>query len=185
MNHLTSNEIREILRIIEESSFDVLEVTAGDLKIVAEKNTAEASPTVPVTSNTTLTSASSLGSAPDVTVALSTPSEPPPSAASEPISVVPVAPEKAEMSDDDNLYTIKSPIVGVFYATPEPDAPPFVEEGSIVDADSTVGLIEVMKVFNGVKAGVEGKIVRCLIGNNEFVEHGQPLFLVEPKAEGR
>lgn len=182
MNQLTSNEIREILRIVEESSFDVLELTAGDLKIVADKNAAAASPTVPGTSARTLASASAPGSAPAVPTAAGMQTEPVPAPASESISAAPAAPEKAEEPTDDNLQPIKSPIVGVFYATPEPDAPPFVEEGSIVDTDSTVGLVEVMKVFNGVKAGVEGKIARCLVGNGEFVEHGQALFLVEPKA---
>lgn len=78
--------------------------------------------------------------------------------------------------------TVSAPVVGVFYAAPEPGAPPFVEVGSRVEAGATMGLVEVMKMFNSVTADVAGEVVEVLVGNDEFVEFGQPLFLV--RAEG-
>ncbi|MPZ88896.1 MAG: acetyl-CoA carboxylase biotin carboxyl carrier protein, partial [Nitriliruptorales bacterium] len=61
-------------------------------------------------------------------------------------------------------------------------APPYVEVGSQVDPDTTMGLIEVMKVFTSVVAGVGGEVVRVLVGNDEFVEFCQPLFLIRPES---
>jgi acetyl-CoA carboxylase biotin carboxyl carrier protein len=75
---------------------------------------------------------------------------------------------------------IESPMVGTFYASPSPDAPPFVQVGSVVRQDSTVCVIEAMKVFTDIPAGVGGTIVEVLVKNGQAVEFGQPLFRVEP-----
>jgi biotin carboxyl carrier protein len=71
-------------------------------------------------------------------------------------------------------------MVGVFYRSPEPGAPPFVEVGARVEEGATLGLVEVMKMFNGVTAPVSGEVVEVLAGNDEFVEFGQPLFRLRP-----
>jgi acetyl-CoA carboxylase biotin carboxyl carrier protein len=77
------------------------------------------------------------------------------------------------------LHRIHSPTVGVFWRSPEPDAPPFVGVGSRVEPDTPVCIVEVMKLFNHVQAGVSGT-VRAVEGvNGEMVEHGQTLFVVE------
>ena len=73
-------------------------------------------------------------------------------------------------------------MVGTFYATPEPGAPPFVALGDRVDAETTVGLVEVMKVFNAVSSGTAGTIDEICVESGQFVEHGQTLFLVRPDA---
>ncbi len=96
-------------------------------------------------------------------------------AAPEPAPAAP-RPERAE-----GLVPVTAPMVGVFYAAPDPQAPPFVEKGSRIDAESTVGIIEVMKVFTGIRAGVGGVIAEILVSNQELVEFGQELFLVDPK----
>jgi acetyl-CoA carboxylase biotin carboxyl carrier protein len=70
----------------------------------------------------------------------------------------------------------------VFYPRPEPGAPPFVEAGSRVEAGATVGLIEVMKVFNAVVSPVDGVIEAVLVGEQELVEYGQDLFAVRADA---
>ena len=79
------------------------------------------------------------------------------------------------------LVEIKSPMVGTFYASSSPDSPPFAEVGTDVTSDTVVCIIEAMKVFNEIKAEVEGEIVEVLVGNGEPVEYGQPMFLVKPK----
>ena len=73
-------------------------------------------------------------------------------------------------------------MVGKFYSAPAPSDPPYVEVGSKVSAGATVGLIEVMKVFASIKTEIAGVIERILVTNGEFVEFGQPLFLVRPAA---
>mgnify|MGYP001097841773 FL=1 len=80
----------------------------------------------------------------------------------------------------EGLVAIESPMVGTFYTSPNPDSPPFVTVGSSVGAETTVCLIEAMKVFNEIKAEVSGTIERVLVENGKPVEYGQKLFLVRP-----
>ncbi len=81
------------------------------------------------------------------------------------------------------LAAIPAPMVGTFYPAPEPGAPPFVRAGDRVEPDTTVGLIEVMKVFTAVTAGIGGTIADALAGDSRGVEYGEPLFLVRPDAD--
>jgi acetyl-CoA carboxylase biotin carboxyl carrier protein len=76
----------------------------------------------------------------------------------------------------DNEILIRSPMVGTFYSSAEPDAPPFVTIGKTVSPDSVVCLIEAMKVFNEIKAEVSGRVSRVLVKNGQAVEFDQPLF---------
>ena len=75
---------------------------------------------------------------------------------------------------------VESPMVGTFYAGPNPGAAPFVEEGVRVEPETTVGLIEAMKVFTAVAAGAAGTIVDVLAADGQAVEYGQPLFGIDP-----
>jgi acetyl-CoA carboxylase biotin carboxyl carrier protein len=75
---------------------------------------------------------------------------------------------------------VKSPTVGTFYAAPSPDDPPFVTIGSRINAETTVCIIEAMKVFNPIPAEVSGTIAEILVKNGDAVEFGQPLFRVRP-----
>ena len=77
---------------------------------------------------------------------------------------------------------ITSPIVGTFYAAPDPDAPAFIKVGDHVGPETTVCIVEAMKVFNEIPAEVSGKIVAVLIENGSPVEFGQPLFRVDTAA---
>lgn len=82
-------------------------------------------------------------------------------------------------SDSVRRVEVKAPMLGVFYRCPEPGAPPFVEVGKAVAAQDTVALIEVMKLFNQVQAGAEGRIVEILVEDGALVEHGQVLLVIE------
>jgi len=77
--------------------------------------------------------------------------------------------------------TIDAPMLGVFYRSPSPGAPPFVDVGTRVETDTSVCLIEVMKMMNSVPAGVAGTIAEVHVENAQAVEYGQPLFRVEPR----
>ena len=78
------------------------------------------------------------------------------------------------------LAEIKSPMVGTFYASPSPDAKPFVRVGDRVGPDTDVCIIEAMKVFNNIKAETSGTIEKVLAEGGQAVEYGQVLFLVRP-----
>jgi acetyl-CoA carboxylase biotin carboxyl carrier protein len=75
---------------------------------------------------------------------------------------------------------IKSQIMGMFYSQPEPGSPPFVSIGAEVEEDTTVCLIEVMKTFNAMTAGVKGVITEVCVKNAQLVEYGQVLFRIRP-----
>jgi biotin carboxyl carrier protein len=76
-------------------------------------------------------------------------------------------------------------MVGKFYAAPSPAEPPYVQVGTKVEVGATVGLIEVMKVFTSIKTETAGTIESILVGNGDFVEFGQALFLLRPDAAER
>jgi acetyl-CoA carboxylase biotin carboxyl carrier protein len=86
----------------------------------------------------------------------------------------------AGSSDESNYLTIKSPMIGTFYRSPNPESPNFVNVGDSVKAGDTVCIVEAMKLFNEIESDVTGKIVKILVDNASPVEYDQPLFLVEP-----
>ncbi len=79
-----------------------------------------------------------------------------------------------------NEVEITSPMVGTFYRSPSPDEPPFTDVGATVTDDTTVCVVEAMKVFNEIKAETRGTIVKVLVENGSPVQYGEPLFLVKP-----
>lgn len=81
-------------------------------------------------------------------------------------------------ADDKNIRVITSPMVGTFYRSAAPDRPPFVEVGSAVRPDTTVCILEAMKIMNEITADLEGTIVDILVSDGQAVEYGQPLFKV-------
>ena len=81
---------------------------------------------------------------------------------------------------DDNLITIKSPIIGTFYRKSAPEKPPFVEVGDTVKEGDVLCVIEAMKLFNEIESEVSGTIVKILIDDASPVEFDQPLFVINP-----
>ena len=149
---LTEQDVREILRIVDTAGKREIRVeTEGFSLHVIRDGGGEA--------------IASSGAAPAVRAA--TPAAAPAAAA----PAVPTA--------DDTLVTVESPMLGIFYRAEAPGEPPFVEVGSIVEADTIVCIIEVMKMMNSVAAGVAGKIVTISAENGVLVEFGAPLFRVE------
>ncbi len=88
--------------------------------------------------------------------------------------------EAAAADDEADLIAIKSPMVGTYYAAPDPNSPPYVTVGSNVGAESVVCIVEAMKVFSEIKAECSGKVEKILVKSGEPVEFGQKLFLVRP-----
>ena len=81
--------------------------------------------------------------------------------------------------DDANIVVIKSPMVGTFFARPNPNAEPFVKVGDRVSPETTVCIVEAMKTFNEIPAEVSGQIVAVLVDDQEPVDHGRPMFKVD------
>lgn len=148
-------EVIQILKLIENSSFDFLQLEWGELRLTVAK------------------SGYPIGVA----------NQPAPGTSAQPAPAEgPAARTKApEAAVPEGAVPVKAPMVGTFYRAPEPGAPPFVEAGAAVQAETTVGLIEVMKVFSAVKAGVPGTILEVSVQNGQFVEYGQTLFLIRPE----
>jgi acetyl-CoA carboxylase biotin carboxyl carrier protein len=165
---LTEDDVIQILKLVEQSTFDELQLETGELKLVVRKK--GCGPAV-VESGSTVTGTTSVSSAPARGPGI-------------PVS----EPDRRKdrktktVAEKEGLVPIKAPLLGTVYRRPSPEAPPFVEVDSFVKEDDTVCLIEVMKVFTALKAGVRGQITEILVETNEMVEYGQPLFLVKPEA---
>src|SRR5215207_7843271 len=167
---LSEDDVLHILKLIDESKFDYFQLEVGELKITVSKG--EPIP---------------LNSAPQAAAA---PAPAAPPVAAKPVAAAPApAPAPAAQTQPatvearaaaEGLLTVTAPLLGTFYVAPEPGAPPFTHVGAKVTEDTTVGLIEVMKVFNSVRAGAKGTIVEVVAQNGQFVEYGQTLFLIKP-----
>ncbi len=88
--------------------------------------------------------------------------------------------EKASAEENKDHKTIKSPMIGTFYQSPNPESPPFVKVGDTVSVGKTVCVIEAMKLFNEIESEVSGTVVEVLVDDASPVEFDQPLFLIDP-----
>src|SRR6185312_3029457 len=86
---------------------------------------------------------------------------------------------------EEDLHEVKSPIVGTFYESPSPGAPPFVKVGDTVEAGDTLCIVEAMKLMNEIECDVAGEIVKRIASSGQPVEYGQPLFLIRAREERR
>ena len=87
-------------------------------------------------------------------------------------------PEPARTED---LYMVKSPMVGTYYESPSPGSPPFVKPGDTVEAGQVLCIVEAMKLMNDIETDVGGEIVSCLVKNGQPIEYGQELFAIRAK----
>ncbi len=186
---LSEDDVLQILKYLDDSSFDELRLEMGDLKIHVNKT---ASPDSIETKETETgetetgetTSADHAGSliahepALDAAGENSVPST----------SLTGQETRQGQQSSgqevvEDGLVPIKSPMLGTFYQADKPGGPPFVEVGVVVDEETTVCLIEVMKLFTTIKAGRRGRITRIRAEDGQLVEYNQVLFLVDPNID--
>ena len=165
---LSEDDVLHILKLIDESKFDYFQLEVGELKITVSKGDP-----IPLTGSAPQSIA--VNAAP---AASSTPSAP--ASAPKPAVAPAAAPAAKAAAIPEGMAAVTAPLLGTFYIAPEPGAPPFVKVGQQITEDTTVGLIEVMKVFNSVRASVKGTIVEAVAQNGQFVEFGQPLFIVRP-----
>ena len=98
----------------------------------------------------------------------------------EAVAPAPVPPEAKEPEPAEEKHLIKSPIVGTYYAGPNPESGPFVRVGDMVEAGQTVCIIEAMKLMNEIEADISGQVTQVLVENGHPVEYGEPLFALRP-----
>lgn len=153
--------LEQLVKLMSANDLNTVDLRDGDQRVVLRRGPRYVASTTPTVQ------AASIPPAP----VTSTPALP----------SVPGGSDTGSKSDDESgLIAIKSPMVGTFYAKPNPDAKNFVNVGSVVNEDTDVCIIEAMKVFNNIKAECRGTIVKILAEDGKPVEFGQVLFLVKP-----
>ena len=152
---LSDDDVREILRLIDESGLDELKLETEGLSLHVRR-----------------------GGGPPIDEPVAAAAPPAPAAA--PVTpAAPPAPVAAAAPSSNGHAEITAPMLGTFYRQEAPGKAPFVEVGSPVEAGTVVCVIEVMKMMNSIEAGVSGTIVEVCADNAALVEYGQPLFRVQ------
>jgi acetyl-CoA carboxylase biotin carboxyl carrier protein len=154
---LTAADVAEIMRLVETSKFDELNLDMGGVKLTLRRAGASGGLVPSVTQRGGMDAAAAADA--DAVVA---------AAASRPIA--------AAVRSDASSRDIASPMLGTFYRAPKPGSAPFVEIGSAVQEDSVIAIIEVMKLMNTVRAGVKGVITEILPADEALVEFGDVLM---------
>jgi acetyl-CoA carboxylase biotin carboxyl carrier protein len=157
--------VKKLVKLLAESDVDEIEIEEEGKKIRIAKHPTHG-PALPMTM-----AVHPEASRPVLPGSVATP-------APLPAAGAPPAPQAAPPVEQ-NLHEIRSPIVGTFYRAPAPDAAPFVQVGSSVDAGSVLCIIEAMKLMNEIESDVSGRVAKILVENAQPVEYGQVLFLVE------
>ncbi|HTV78373.1 MAG TPA: acetyl-CoA carboxylase biotin carboxyl carrier protein [Steroidobacteraceae bacterium] len=150
---LTAADVAEIMRLVEQSGFDELTLEMEGTKISLRRGVGTATPPAAVAAGS------------------------PAAAVTAPAKPVPVA-APAAATVDPGLQDLPSPLLGTFYRSPKPGAPPFVEVGTEVQEDTIIGIIEVMKLMNTVRAGVRGTVAEILVADGTLAEFGEILMRV-------
>jgi acetyl-CoA carboxylase biotin carboxyl carrier protein len=164
------NEIRELIRMVDHSSI-------GEVSIKDEKN-------CEITIKKNETAAANLQNVQAMPQAVTPPSkEAPVIQPAEEMQEKKAVESKENKEEappvDQNLHEIVSPMVGTFYTAPSPEDPIYVQTGDKVEEETTVCILEAMKLFNEIEADVKGEVVEVLVENGQLVEYGQPLFHVK------
>lgn len=172
---LTNEDVLNILKIIDESGYNDIRLEIGDLKLHVQKERS-------VGGALPFTPPSEVAAVHTATAPAQPAASRPPTAAAAAPAVAPAAAAPAAVALAPGEVAVPAPLLGIFYRAPSPGEKPFVEVGQKVKAEDTICIIEVMKLFNSVKAGVSGTVTQVLAENGKMVEHGQVLIHVRPDA---
>jgi acetyl-CoA carboxylase biotin carboxyl carrier protein len=168
MDQNNLQELRELVEFLKANSIAEFDMERADLKVRIKFTGAStgAAPVDPAHLAALLASAGA-GTVSAAPIAV-------PSAVAPASSSAPAAPE-------ENLHELKSPIVGTFYESPSPGAPPFVKVGDQVEVGQVLCIVEAMKLMNEIESDVAGEIVKRIVTSGQPVEYGQPLFAIRPR----
>jgi acetyl-CoA carboxylase biotin carboxyl carrier protein len=164
-------EIRELIEFLKEQDIAEFELERGDVKVRIKRGaeTVPSQETRYVTVPTAVPAASAAPGEAPVAAALVT---------SPPATDKDKTPKEA--LPEEGLHLVKSPIVGTFYESPSPGAPPFVKPGDKVTLGQVICIVEAMKLMNEIESDVSGEVLRVFVDNGQPVEYGQPLFGIRP-----
>ncbi|WP_175488785.1 acetyl-CoA carboxylase biotin carboxyl carrier protein [Modicisalibacter muralis] len=163
-----------ILQIIDETSDVEVRLEIGDLKLHVQKGGARNARRDELPESATAEPSVAVPSPQGGTVA---PKRPEPIAGPE--LVAEPEPETEELALEEGTELVRAPMFGCFFRAPTPLEPPYIELGAEVGQDDPVCLLEVMKVYNTVRAGVSGTIIKVLVEDQQMVEQDQPLFVIK------
>ena len=167
---MNSKEIKELVEFLIEKDVTEFELERGDVKMRIKRG--QQVQVVQAAVAPSIMAAPVMASAPvPVPIASAPPS---PVATPGPSAPAPAA-------EEEGLHNVKSPIVGTFYESPSPGAPPFIKPGDHVAAGQVLCIVEAMKLMNEIESDVAGEVVKALVANGQPVEYGQPLFAIRPK----
>ncbi len=161
---MKAKEIQELINFLSESGLEEVNIETDNFKVSIKRSAEQ---------HVIASAAPAVAAAPAAAPAPQAAPAPAPTPA-------PAADSGSSAAADTNLVEIKSPMIGTFYRSANPESPAFVEVGSSVKAGDSVCIIEAMKLFNEIESEVSGKIVKVLVDNAQPVEYDQPLFLVDP-----
>ena len=179
LSSMNDEEVRQIALLVEtldRSTFDYLQIGVGNLQVTIGKGIMPLAPPIHMVASG---AASGMAAVPAQAQPVATPaanSAPAPAI----VAAQPAAQVDKALPAQDGTVDVVAPMMGRFYAKPEPGSAPFVAVGSVVEHDATVGLIEIMKVFNAVQAGVNGVVTEICVQDAQFIEFGQVLFRIRP-----
>ena len=169
---MLENNIKNLIKILEESNVDELEITTfwGKQTIRIRKNTSST-----IEKNIELIQGTT-------TVPLQTTPKPNEVHESGPKEIKPTQiQEEVTLANDEETVTIKAPLVGTYYASSKPGTTPFISEGDTVNKGQIICIIEAMKIFNEIESEISGKVLKILIQNGTPVEYDQDLIVVAPE----
>ena len=149
-------EIQDIINFIKKTDLDDVSIETENYKIRVKKNNAVVS---------------EIKKNKNISTQVSEPIE---------TEVKKVIKSEDKESSTNNNVIVKSPMIGTFYRSPNPESDPFVSEGDSIKVGQKVCIIEAMKLFNDIESEMSGKIVKILVDDNSPVEFDQPLFEVDP-----
>jgi acetyl-CoA carboxylase biotin carboxyl carrier protein len=168
---MNQKELKELIDFLIEKDISEFELERGDVKVRIKRG---ADAAAPVIAHAVQMSPVAMP-APVVAADLPSHTHPPQAVAGSAASAAPAA------AAEEDLHTVKSPIVGTFYEAPGPGALPFVKPGDQVAAGQVLCIIEAMKLMNEIESDASGEIVKVLVNNGQPVEYGQPLFAIRPR----
>lgn len=169
---LTPEDIRALVSAFESSDWDEMSLQYGDTRLDLSRN-GRAPQASLAPAPAAAPAAPAAPSAPMTAAAAAPATNPAPAASSAPTTGPAVASTAG--------HAVTSPSLGLFWRSPQPGAPPFVEVGQQVGPEDTVCIVEVMKLMNHVKAGVAGTVVAIDVENGAMVEFGAPLVIIDPE----
>ncbi len=170
---MNQKEIRELIEFLVDKDIAEFELERGDVKLrVKRGGVAIAAAPAPVIA-LTAPSAAPVGASTHHSAPVASAPAP------EPATSTPAA-ASAEADETAGAHMIKSPIVGTFYESPSPGAPPFVKPGDTVSVGQVLCIVEAMKLMNEIESDYSGTVVKCFVQNGQPVEYGQALFAVKP-----